>query len=135
LPARVKTSDLLDEVATIGASLRAIVDGLPGQAPTEMQVWSVYAGTEKVVAILKFRLRAERPGVFSTLPESRVPLDLLPVALAMVNQAADEIRAAKLVEGLESLRGARDRLRAYLTTERKVRMKVKRRAAASRSSS
>ena len=135
MPTQVRTEDLLKELAEISQSLRLIVEGLPLRMPTEMQVWSVYAGTEKTVAILKFRLGAERPGVFSELPKFQRLADFLPVALEKLTEATLKIEAEQLLEGLDTLRGARDNLRAYLSEERRVRMRAKRRAAASRPSS
>ena len=135
MPAQVRTGDLQQELAGLAAALRAIVEGLPALLPTEIQVWTVYAGTEKVVAILKFRLGVERPGVFTELPSFQRSTELLPVALEKMTDATQKIRSNQLVDGLAALRSARDNLRAYLSEERRVRMGARRRAAASRPSS
>ena len=131
---RVRTEDLLQEIAELSESLGSLVEGLESRPPTEMQVWTIYAGTEKVVAILKFRMGVERPGVFSVLPKAQRPVELLPVALERITEGARKIRDNQLAGGLEALRGARDHLRAYLSDERKLRMRSRRRAASPTSS-
>jgi len=131
---RVRTEDLLQEIAELSESLGSLVEGLESRPPTEMQVWTIYAGTEKVVAILKFRMGVERPGVFSVLPKAQRPVELLPVALERMTEGARKIRDNQLAGGLEALRGARDHLRAYLSDERKLRMRSRRRAASPTSS-
>ena len=42
-------------------------------AETEDTVWQVYAATEKLIAVLKFRLDYETPGVFAKLPDAGRP--------------------------------------------------------------
>ncbi len=42
-------------------------------AGDENAVWDVYAGTEKLIAVLKFRLDYETPGVFTKLPDASDP--------------------------------------------------------------
>jgi hypothetical protein len=132
---RIRTEDLLQELAELSESLGKIVAALPSRPPTEMDVWTVYAGTEKVVAILKLRLGVERPGVFSELPKAQRSVDLLPIALERMTHGTGEIKEKRLLDGLNDLRVARDHLRAYLSEERKARMRTKRRAAVSSTSS
>jgi len=135
VPTQVRTEDLLQELVKILASLRVIVEGLPAVVPSEMQVWSVYAGTEKTVAILKFRLGAERPGIFSVPPLYENQAELLTTSLEKMTDASLKMKANQLLAGLEALRCARDNLRAYLSEERKTRMRAKRRALSTGTSS
>ncbi len=102
----------------------------------EDAVWAVYSGTEKLIAILRFRLDYETPGVFATLPEASDPGKLLGDAEALLSKSAEEIREGRLVDSVETLRKARNNLRSFLTelrtsatrAERKLRRRSKKSA-------
>lgn len=88
-------------------------------AEEERAVWDVYAGTEKLIAILKFRLDYETHGAFTRLPEAGDQAKLLKVAHQQLSKAAEEIAGGMLVECITTLREARNNLRSYLTERRK----------------
>lgn len=129
---QVRTEDLLRDLAQLIESLRAIVSGLPSSQPTEMQVWSVYAGTERVVAILKLRMRVESPGVHVVPPKSKSPADLLTGAAEQMAEGIQMVDGRELAQGLESLRAARNNLRTYLSQERRARLRSRRRTSSVR---
>ena len=91
--------------------------------------------SERLAAVLKFRLGVERPGVFLKLPRSEKPEEFLPAALEGLGAAIEALGNKKQTEALGSVRSARTFLRAFLAEKRRVRMREKRRASASRSSS
>ena len=97
-------------------------------ADAENAVWDVYAGTEKLIAILKFRLDYETPGVFTRLPDSSDPAKLLKDARALLSKASKEIARGRLVASIETLRKARNSLRSYLTDQRKQATRRERKA-------
>ena len=99
-------------------SLAGRLEG-PG-ADTEETVWGVYAATEKIIAVLKFRLDYETPGVFAKLPDAGEPAKLVEAARALLANAAVEIERGALVPSIETLRGARNNLRSYLRDKRKL---------------
>lgn len=82
-------------------------------------VWDIYAGTEKLIAILKFRLDYETPGAFTKLPDAGDPAKLLKAARELLSDASEEIAGGKLVESIGTLRKARNDLRSYLIDMRK----------------
>jgi len=92
---------------------------LPGEATSEQVVWEVYAGTEKLIAIMKLRLDYETPGAFTKLPEASDPAKLLVDAREMLSKAAGELSARKGVNAIETLRRARNSLRSFLTEKSK----------------
>ncbi len=92
----------------------------------EEEVWEVYAGTEKLIAILRFRLDYETPGVFTVLPDARDAPMLLVDAGAHLSRSGEEISRGELVESIETLRKARNDLRSYLTDKRKASVKSNR---------
>jgi hypothetical protein len=96
----------------------------------ETAVWEVYAGTEKLIAVLKFRLDYETPGVFTELPDAGDPVELLKGALELLSRSSKEISGRRLVEAVETLRKARNGLRSYLTEKRKSATRAQRRARA-----
>ncbi len=134
MPPSVRTEDLLEELGSLYQALETIVGALPGTPPAESDVWSVYAGLERVVAVLKFRAKQERPGVFRELPKSAVPVNLLPPALVAMKEGLSRLESKEIPGALESLRVARDGLRAYLSELRKARARIKRRSVARPSS-
>jgi len=129
--ARLRADDLEVEIAALADSLGSVVGG----TPAEGDVWTIYARTEKAVAKMKLRLGTERPGVFTELPRSKLPEEFLAAALEQMRTASAEVQARRSAEGLESLRGARTFLRAYLAELGRVRSREKRKVALSRRSS
>jgi hypothetical protein len=101
-----------DEVLSLAGMLAADDD-------PEKVVWEVYAGTERLIAILKFRLDYETPGVFTRLPDASDPAKLLAAARESLLKAADEISKGRMVGSIGTLRKARNGLRSYLTAKRK----------------
>jgi hypothetical protein len=100
-------------------SLAGRLEG-PG-AETEDDVWQVYAATEKLIAMLKFRLDYETPGIFAKLPEADEPAKLVEAARRLLSKAAVEISEEKLVLSIETLRKARNNLRRYLVDNKRPR--------------
>jgi hypothetical protein len=103
----------------------ALAERLAG-AETEKAVWDVYARTEELIAILKFRLDYETPGVFTRLPDASDPAKLLRDARALLSKAANEISKGRLVESIGTLRRARNGLRSCLIEKRKSVIKSRR---------
>jgi hypothetical protein len=130
-----KVDDVLAEIQSISESLGKLVARPQTDGPTEVEVWLIYERCEKAVAKLRYRLGTERPGVFSELPKSKRPSDFLSGALDDLGLASTKIRDGKLLDGLESFRSARTRLRGYLAEMGRVRARQKRKAALSRPSS
>ncbi len=129
--ARLQSDDLKVEIAALTDSLGSAVGG----SPAENDIWVIYARTERAVAKLKLRLGTERPGAFTELPRSKRPEEFLETALEQMRRAGVLVQSRKTAEGLESLRGARTSLRAYLAELGRVRSREKRQAALSRRSS
>jgi len=117
----LKAPDLQRYREEVLALERKLAEALssPGAGVSEQAVWEAYAGTEKLIAVLKFRLDYETPGVFTKLPEPSDPAKLLEGARELLSMAADEISARKGVKAIETLRKARNELRSYLTDKRK----------------
>jgi hypothetical protein len=130
-----KVDDVLAEVESISESLGTLVARLQTEEPTEIEVWLLYERCEKAVAKLRYRLATERPGFFTELPKSKRPSDFLSGALDDLGVASMRIREGKLLDGLESFRSARTRLRAFLAELGRVRARQKRKASLSRRSS
>ena len=86
----------------------------------ESAVWAAYAGTEKLIAVLKFRLDYETPGVFTNLPDASDPEKLVSDARKFLSKSAEEISRGRVVESIETLRKARNNLRSYLAEKRKL---------------
>ena len=95
-------------------------------ADSEKEVWDVYTGTEKLIAIMKFTLDYETPGVFARLPDASDPTKLLRDAREHLSKAADEISKGRLFESIGTLRKARNGLRSYLIEKRKSVIKSRR---------
>ena len=85
----------------------------------EDAVWGVYAGTERLIAILRFRLDYETPGVFAELPDAGDLTRLLEDARELLLVASEEIAQGRLIESIATLRKARNGLRSYLTEIRR----------------
>jgi hypothetical protein len=81
-----------------------------------------------MIAVLKFRLDYETPGVFTKLPDSVEPVTLLEQAGDFISRAEKELSERKLVQAVETLRRARNNLRGYLTEKRKSATKADKRA-------
>jgi hypothetical protein len=114
------------EVVALG---QALGDALSSEAEaSELAVWKVYAGTEKLIAILKFRLDYETPGLFTKLPDAGEPAKLLDDARGLLSGAAEEIARGGLVESIETLRKARNNLRAYLLEKKRALLRAQRAA-------
>lgn len=101
-----------DEVLSLAKELaRAETD--------ESAVWAVYARTEKLIAILKFRLDYETPGLLIKLPDASDPARLLKEARGLLSKASEEIARGRLVASIGTLRKARNCLRSYMTDRRR----------------
>jgi hypothetical protein len=99
---------------------KRLADALSNPAGIDEQaVWEAYAGTEKLIAVLKYRLDYETPGVFTRLPDASDTAALIQEATALLSSAGDELSGRKMVEAVETLRKARNNLRSYLTERSK----------------
>jgi hypothetical protein len=113
------------EVALLEKKLAGAISS--GEATVDDDaVWDVYSGVEKLIAVLKFRLDYETPGVFTKLPDAKDPLRLLERAREFLSKSDDEISGRRLVDAVETLRGARNNLRSYLTAKRKAATRAER---------
>ncbi len=108
----------------------SLVDRLARAEAGEDVVWAVYAKTEKLIAILRFRLDYETPGVYSKLPEASDPAKLLKDARELLSKASDEIARDSLVASIGTLREARNDLRSYLTEKSKSATRAERKTLA-----
>jgi hypothetical protein len=108
-----------EEVVSLRKRLADALPSAGGGEPVEQAVWEVYAGTEKLIAVLKFRLDYETPGVFTKLPGASDPVKLVKDASELLSRAAEQIGEGRLVDSIETLRKARNNLRSYLTEKKK----------------
>ena len=131
----VTSDDILDEVKVVQLSLSKLVGAAAKNPPGADEIWPLYARTERLAAVLKFRLGVERPGVFLELPRSENPEEFLPLALAGLGDATESLTEKELLQGLESIRTARTYLRAFLAEKHRERMRVRRKAAAAKRTS
>jgi hypothetical protein len=83
-------------------------------------VWDVYSGVEMLIAVLKFRLDYETPGVFTKLPDAKDPRRLLEEARALLSHSEGEISGLRLEDAVETLRKARNNLRSILAANRRA---------------
>ncbi len=114
-----------DEATSLG---KKVADALSATSGIDDKaVWEAYAGTEKLIAVLRYRLDYETPGVFTKLPDASDPAGLLQEARAQLLAAAEELSARNMIEAVETLRKARNNLRSYLTEKRKAETKAQRR--------
>ena len=102
-----------DELVALGETLA------DGADPSGQAVWEAYAGTEKLIAVLRFRLDYETPGLVTRLPDAKDPEKLLEDARQLLSRAADQVLRGKLVEAIETMRKARNNLRSYLVDSRR----------------
>jgi hypothetical protein len=90
----------------------------------EDTIWLVYAGVEKLVAILRFRLEYETPATFANLPveeeEGPATLGLVHHAADLLSTAQEELDAGRLVAAVQTLRGARNDMRSHLISQKKA---------------
>jgi hypothetical protein len=110
------------ELGLLRAKLAEAVssEGAPSPAIDDDAVWAVYAGVEKLVAVLKFRLDYETPGVFTELPDAKAPAGLLAEAQGLLSRSEAQLLDSELVDAVGTLRRARNDLRSYLTAKRKA---------------
>jgi hypothetical protein len=114
-----------DDVISLAERLTAAA-ATRADADAEKAVWDVYSETEELIAVMKFRLDYETPGVFTRLPDASDPAKLLKGAGELLSKAADEISKGRLVESIGTLRKARNGLRSYLIEKRKSVIKSRR---------
>jgi hypothetical protein len=115
------------EAVSINAELTAAIPSR-GTEEGELAIWRAYAGTEKLIAVLKFRLDYETPGAFTKLPDASDPEKLLEDATGLLSRSAEEISEGALAESIETLRKARNDLRSYLTERRRSATRAQRRS-------
>jgi hypothetical protein len=107
------------EVVLLGTKLAEAISS--GEATIDDDaVWDAYSGVERLIAVLKFRLDYETPGLFTKLPDANDPVRLLEEARKLLSRTEREISGRMLVEAVETLRKARNNLRSYLTAKRKA---------------
>jgi hypothetical protein len=116
----------LEDALSLKKKLAEAIASAGDESPDEDVVWALYAGTEKLVAVLKFKLGYETPGTFAKLPAAKNPKALLEGAERLLSLSAEEISRRKLIGAVESLREARNNLRAYLADKRRSRLKSQR---------
>ena len=124
----VALDDIRQQAEAIEASLSRLIDS--NKSPGENDVWPLYARSEMTAAILKYRMKVERPGVFQTLPKSDAPEEFLPPALAALRAALAFLTEQRASESLEQLRKARTLLRAFLASKKRLAAREKRRTRA-----
>jgi len=133
---KVKSDDILVELKEVHRSLSGVVARTAKKPAGEGDVWSLYARSERLAAVLKIRLGVERPGVFLKIPRSDNPQEFVSLALDSLRDAIAALETARQLDGLESIRTARTYLRAFLADGRRAAMRAKRKSsAASRLSS
>lgn len=131
----VASDDILDEVKAVQLSLSKTLGAATKNPPGDVEIWPLYARSERLAAVLKFRLAVERPGVFLKLLRSETPEEFLPLALAALGDAVESLTNKDLLKGLESIRAARTYLRAFLAEKHRVRMRIRRKTAAAKRTS
>jgi hypothetical protein len=107
------------EVVALGRKL-AGASPSPLSVVDDDAVWEVYSGVEKLIAVLKFRLDYETPGVFTKLPDAKDTARVLQEARELLSRSEEDISGGRLVDAVETLRKARNNLRGYLTAKRKA---------------
>lgn len=93
---------------------RSLSRRLSVPSPGDQVVWEVYAETEKLIAVMRFRLGYETPGRFTSLPSASDMEALVARASGLLSEAADEMERGSAIDSIETLRGARNHLRSYL---------------------
>jgi hypothetical protein len=106
----------------------SLAEKLAGADAEENAVWEVYAATEKLIAVLKFRLDYETPGVFTKLPDASDPAELLKDARGLLQKASEQIAQGRLVPSIGTLRKGRNDLRSYLIEMRRSATRAERKA-------
>ncbi len=120
----VRTDDILADIRSFERELDALLSESPGPLVDELRVWRVYAGLEKAVATLKFRMDVESPGVFLRLPRSRRPVEFLRESGRLLSTAEAALSRERLPEALRHMRNARNNLRAVLTERSRSRTRA-----------
>lgn len=129
----VRYEDILGELRGLTSTLRTLA-AKEGD-PTEDEVWPVYASMERLVAILKLRMKEDRLGTaLRELPRSKTPREFIPAALGFAERGAESLGKGELAPGLQSMRESRTNLRAYLAEINRARMREKRKARTTRPS-
>jgi hypothetical protein len=95
-----------------------MVDELARRKGSPDAVWEVYSKVEKAVAVLKFKLDYETPGVSIKLPKAAHPEKLVEEAEALMARAVSELESGEFERAVETLRAARNNLRSVLTPSR-----------------
>jgi len=102
----------LQEAITVEADLRKTL-AAPGSLDDEA-IWFAYARTEKLIAVMKFRIGFETPGIYAELPDASDAPRILEEARALLAEGAEEISRNRPIEAIKTLRKARNNLRSYL---------------------
>ncbi len=118
----------LEDLASLKGDLAQIISAAGPEGFDEGKVWSLYARTEKLVAVLKFRLGYETPATFAKLPRAREPKALLEEAERLLSVSRDEISGGRMTEAVDAIRRARNNLRACLADRRRSLLKGEREA-------
>jgi hypothetical protein len=127
----VSSDDILKELREIENALSVLLLNGPAEAVRPESVWGLYASSERLAAILKFRLGVERPGYLESLPKSERPEEFLPAALREIREAISLLERKPdgdhSADALRSIRNARTSLRAYLASKRRLEARARRR--------
>jgi hypothetical protein len=95
-----------------------IADSLARDGTSPEEVWQVYARLEKTIAVLKFKLDYETPGLSTKLPPANDRGRLLEDARVQIIRSASELGSGDFESAIETLRRARNDLRSLLTPSR-----------------
>lgn len=98
---------------------RSLSRRLSAPSRDDKVVWEVYSETEKLIAVMRFRLGYETPGRFTKLPSASDLEGLVARASSLLDRAADEMDRGGEIESIETLRDARNNLRSYLGEKKK----------------
>lgn len=98
-----------------------------GGAPDADLLWGAYSSLEKLIAVMKFRLDYETPGIAVKLPSAKDPSGLLEHARKSLSAAVDELDGDNPSDSIDNLRKARNDLRALLREDRLSRDRSRRR--------
>lgn len=109
--------------------VEALARRLAAGDPDEDRIWEAYSSLEKVIAVLKFRLDYETPGVAVRLPQASDSRKLVEEAKTLLSAAVEELERDRPSESIETLRKARNGLRALLRESRLKRERSRRKGA------
>lgn len=107
-----------DELTELLKELTGMADELGGDEASSEGIWKVYARLEKNIAVLKFNLDYETPGLSTKLPPANDRGRLVQDAKVRIMKSASELRSGDFESAIESLRRARNDLRSLLTPRR-----------------